>query len=139
LVHEVDPPHRFEPTRVDASPPLDINLRSGEIRTILWATGYRPNYSWLDVPVFDLRGRVRHDGGVVESPGMYLIGMPILRCRRSTFIDGAGNDARDLSAHLASYLDNGSSTGSGGRGLADRGAGVDWHSDRRISQSGVRL
>jgi putative flavoprotein involved in K+ transport len=139
LVHEVDPPHRFEPTRVDASPPLDVNLRSGEIRTILWATGYRPNYSWLDVPVFDLRGRVRHDGGVVESPGMYLIGMPILRCRRSTFIDGAGNDARDLSAHLASYLDNGSSTGSGGRGLADRGAGVDWHSDRHICQSGVRL
>lgn len=107
--NEVSPPHRFELTRVDASPPLGLDLRSGEIKTILWATGYRPDYSWLDMPVFDLRGRVRHDGGVVDSPGMYVIGMPVLRCRRSTFIDGAGNDARYLSDHLVSYLDNGSS------------------------------
>jgi putative flavoprotein involved in K+ transport len=104
LDHEVEPPHRFEPTRVDASPPLGLDLKSGQIRTLIWATGYRPDYSWLDVPVFDHRGRVRHDGGVVESPGMYLIGLPALRCRRSSFIDGAGNDARYLSAHLASHL-----------------------------------
>ncbi len=107
--NEVEPPHRFEPTRVEASPPLGLDLQSGEIKTILWATGYRPDYSWLDMPVFDLRGRVRHDGGVVDSPGMYVIGMPVLRCRRSTFIDGAGNDAHYLSDHLVSYLDNGSS------------------------------
>jgi putative flavoprotein involved in K+ transport len=104
--NEVDPPHRFEPTRVEASPPLSLDLQNGAIRTIIWATGYRPDYTWLDVPVFDHRGRVRHDGGVVESPGMYIIGMPVLRCRRSSFIDGAGNDARYLSAHLASYLDS---------------------------------
>lgn len=103
---EVDPPHRFPSTRVDAASPLGIDLRNGEIRTMIWATGYRPDYSWLDVPVFDLRGRVRHDGGVVDSPGMYVIGLPVLRCRRSTFIDGAGNDARYLSAHLADYLKN---------------------------------
>ena len=102
---EVDPPQRFEPTRVDASPPLGLDLQNGAIRTIIWATGYRPDYTWLDVPVFDHRGRIRHDGGVVESPGMYLIGMPVLRCRRSSFIDGAGNDARYLSGHLASYLE----------------------------------
>jgi len=98
------PPHRFEPTRVETSPPLTLDLQSGEFRTILWATGYRPDYSWLDVPVFDYRGRLRHDGGVVASLGMYVIGLPVLRCRRSSFIDGAGNDARYLSAHLASYL-----------------------------------
>jgi putative flavoprotein involved in K+ transport len=102
--HEVDPPQRFAPTRVAAAPPLGLALQRGAIRTIIWATGYRPDYTWLHVPVFDHRGRVRHDGGVVESPGMYLIGMPVLRCRRSSFIDGAGNDARYLSAHLASYL-----------------------------------
>jgi putative flavoprotein involved in K+ transport len=104
--NEVDPPQRFEPTRVAASPPLSLDLQNGAIRTIVWATGYRPDYAWLDVPIFDHRGRVRHDGGVVESPGMYMIGMPVLRCRRSSFIDGAGNDARYLSAHLASYLDS---------------------------------
>ena len=104
---EVDPPHRFAPTRVDPAAPLGIDLRRGDIRTIIWATGYRPDYSWLDAPVFDLRGRVRHTGGVVDNaPGMYVIGLPVLRCRRSTFIDGAGNDARYLSAHLAAYLAN---------------------------------
>jgi putative flavoprotein involved in K+ transport len=110
LDSEVSPPHRFAPTRVDAAPPLSLDLQSGAIRTIIWATGYRPDYAWLDVPVFDYRGRLRHDGGVVESPGMYVIGMPVLRCRRSSFIDGAGNDARYLSAHLAAYLDNPSAT-----------------------------
>jgi putative flavoprotein involved in K+ transport len=104
--HEVAPPQRFEPTRIAASPPLGLDFQCGAIQTIIWATGYRPDYAWLNVPVFDHRGRVRHDGGVVESPVMYLIGMPVLRCCRSSFIDGAGNDARYLSAHLASYLAN---------------------------------
>jgi len=101
---KMSPPHRFEPTGVEASPPLVIDLRSGDIRTIIWATGYRPNYSWLEVPLFDHKGYVRHDGGIVQSPGMYIMGMPFLRRRKSTLIDGAGDDARDLSIHLASYL-----------------------------------
>ena len=104
LDDEVDPPHRFEPTEVEASPPLGMDLTNGEIKTIIWATGFRPDYSWLDVPVFDRKGRVRHDGGVVEAPGMYLMGIQFLRRRKSALIDGAGDDARDLSAHLASYL-----------------------------------
>ena len=110
LDDDVDPPHRFEPTRVEASPPLFMDLGSGEIKTILWATGFRPDYSWLDVPVFDRKNRIRHDGGVVEAPGMYLMGIPFLRRRKSSLIDGAGDDARDLSAHLASYLDGQLST-----------------------------
>ncbi len=102
---DVEPPHRLPPTEVEDSPPLGMDLARGEIRTILWATGYRPDYSWLEVPVFDRKGQVRHDGGVVESPGMYLLGLQFLRRRKSALIDGAGDDARDLSAHLVSYLD----------------------------------
>jgi putative flavoprotein involved in K+ transport len=102
---DTDPPHRFEPTRVEHAPPLGLDLRSGEIRTIIWATGFRPDYSWLDVPVLDRKGRIKHDGGIVEAPGMYLMGIPFLRRRKSTFIDGAADDARDLCAHLAHYLD----------------------------------
>ena len=104
LDDKVDPPHRFEPTEVEASPPLEMDLSNGAIRTIIWATGFRPDYSWLEVPVLDRRGCIRHDGGSVVSPGMYLIGMPFLRRRKSSLIDGAGDDARDLSCHLASYL-----------------------------------
>ena len=55
-------------------------------------------------PLGALVGEVDHDGGVVASPGMYLMGMPFLRRRKSGLIDGAGDDARDLTAHLAAYL-----------------------------------
>jgi putative flavoprotein involved in K+ transport len=99
------PPHRFEPTVVDESPPLDLNLKSGQIKTVLWATGFRPDYSWLDVAVLDGKGMVRHDGGVADSPGMYLIGSPFLRRRKSSFMDGARVDAEDLIGELTAYLD----------------------------------
>jgi putative flavoprotein involved in K+ transport len=104
LDEDSDPPGRFAPTRVEHAPPLGIDLGGGEIRTIVWATGFRPDYSWLDVPVLDRKGRIKHDGGIVEAPGMYLMGMPFLRRRKSTLIDGAADDARDLAAHLAGYL-----------------------------------
>jgi putative flavoprotein involved in K+ transport len=100
----VEPPHRLEPTRVDDTPRVSLDLTSGEIRTIIWATGFRPDYSWLEVPVLDRKGMIRHDGGVVPAPGLYLMGMPFLRRRKSGLIDGAGDDARELSAHLAGYL-----------------------------------
>ena len=55
--------------------------------------------------MLDPKGNIRHDGGVVtEAPGLYVMGLPFLRRRKSSLIDGAGDDARDLSAHLASYL-----------------------------------
>jgi putative flavoprotein involved in K+ transport len=104
LDDRVEAPHRFPPTRVEASPPLTLNLARSGIRTILWATGYRPDYSWLEVPVLDRKGRIVHDGGVVASPGMYLMGIQFLRRRKSALIDGAADDARDLSDHLVSYL-----------------------------------
>ena len=101
----VDPPHRPEPTRLEASPPLGLDFARAGIRTILWATGFRPDYAWLEVPVLDAKGNIRHDGGVVtEAPGLYVMGLPFLRRRKSSLIDGAGDDARDLSAHLAVHL-----------------------------------
>ena len=71
---------------------------------MIWATGYRPDYPWLHVPVLDPKGQVRHDGGVTGLPGLYLIGAKFLRRRKSSFIDGVGDDARELSAHLAQHL-----------------------------------
>jgi len=102
---EVPPPQRSAPTVVPEPPPLGLDLTSGEIQSIVWATGFRPDYSWLDVPVLDRKGQIRHDGGVVESPGMYLIGTPFLRRRKSSFIDGARSDAEDLIVELAAFLD----------------------------------
>jgi putative flavoprotein involved in K+ transport len=102
---ELAPPERFEPTRAPTAPRLSLDLRSGEIRSIVWATGFRPDYRWLEVPVLNYKGELQHDGGVVVgAPGMYAIGLPVLRRRKSTFILGAEDDARDLVAHLVRYL-----------------------------------
>jgi putative flavoprotein involved in K+ transport len=104
LADALEPRERFEPTRVDASPQLSLDLTRGGIRTVVWATGFRPDYSWLHVPVFDRKGRIRHDGGVVDSPGLYLMGAQFMRRRKSALIDGAADDARELSAHLEGCL-----------------------------------
>src|SRR5689334_23222212 len=94
------------PTVVPAAAPQELDLGSGEIRTVIWATGLQPDFGFLgDLPVFDRKGRVRHDGGVVPgSPGLYVIGLPFLRRRKSTLFDGAGADADDLVAHLVGHL-----------------------------------
>ena len=100
----VGEPERFEPSRAPNSSRLHIDLRSGEIRSIVWATGFRPDYTWLHVPVVDEKGHLQHDGGVVDSPGLYALGLPVLRRRKSTFIHGAEDDAREVIRHLAGYL-----------------------------------
>jgi putative flavoprotein involved in K+ transport len=100
---ESDTGERPTPTNVPRSR-LEIDLGSGEIRTVLWATGYRPEYGWLEVPVVDPKGNLRHDGGAVHSPGLYALGLPVLRRRKSTFILGIEDDASDVVDHLARYL-----------------------------------
>ena len=102
---EFDAPVRLAPTGAPASPRLKADLRGGEIRSIVWATGFRPDYGWLDVPVVDEKGQLRHEGGVlVDAPGLYALGLPVLRRRRSTFICGIEDDARAVTGHLAGYL-----------------------------------
>lgn len=98
------PRERYEPTRIDERPPLTLDLNGGAIRSIIWATGFRPDYSWLDVPVLDRKGMIRHDGGVAEAPGMYVLGLTFLRRRKSSFIHGAEDDANDLAGHLHAFL-----------------------------------
>jgi putative flavoprotein involved in K+ transport len=109
-------PERLAPTRPPSSPRLQLDLRSGEIRTVLWATGFRPDYGWLELPVLDAKGALRHDGGVVaDSPGLYALGLPVLRRRKSTFIHGIEADAREVVGELVSRL------GSAGRNGSRRG------------------
>ncbi len=101
---EVGPAERFAPTGVPPSARLQLDLRSGEIRAIVWATGFRPDYRWLDVPVVDAKGQLRHEGGVVDRPGLYALGLPVLRRRKSTFICGIEDDAREVIGDLTRYL-----------------------------------
>jgi putative flavoprotein involved in K+ transport len=99
------PGEPITPTVVPAAP-QELDLRSGEYRTVIWATGLQPDFGFLgELSVFDRKGRVRHDGGVVPAcPGLYVIGLPFLRRRKSTLIDGADADAADVTAHLVGHL-----------------------------------
>jgi putative flavoprotein involved in K+ transport len=101
---EFSAPERFAPTVPPGAARLQVDLRSGEIAAVVWATGFRPDYGWLDVPVVDEKGHLRHDGGVTDSPGLYALGLPVLRRRKSTFICGIEDDAREVIGHLAGYL-----------------------------------
>lgn len=103
----IEPAYRLVPTCLPAAPRLSIDLVAEGIGTIVWATGYRPDFHYLDMPVFDAKCRIRHDGGVIGC-GLYVLGLPFLRRRKSTFIDGAEDDARDLASHLVAALDQSS-------------------------------
>jgi putative flavoprotein involved in K+ transport len=102
---DVGPSERFEPTRAPERSRLHLDFGTGEVRAIVWATGFRPDYSWLHVPSVDHKGELRHDGGVVnDAPGLYALGLPVLRRRKSTFIHGIEDDAREVTESLAGYL-----------------------------------
>ncbi len=101
----VAPPDRPTPTRVPEAPRLALDFARENVASVVWATGYAPDHAFLDMAVFDAKGRIRHDGGVV-APGLYVMGLPFLRRRRSIHIDGARPDARDLADHLAASLGN---------------------------------
>jgi putative flavoprotein involved in K+ transport len=102
---DLGPSERYEPTRVPDPARLQLDLGSGEIQSVIWATGFRPDYSWLDVPVVDRKGHLQHRAGVIEdSPGLYVLGLPVLRRRKSSFICGAEDDARAVIEHLGDFL-----------------------------------
>ena len=96
---------RPDPTRIDADPRIAIDLVAEGYETVVWATGFQADYSWLHVPVFDRKGEIRHDGGVVvDAPGLYRVGLNFRRRRKSSFIHGAEDDAVDIVEHLTAYL-----------------------------------
>ena len=99
---EIGPTWRPAPTSV-GRPALELDLRS--VGSVVWATGFRPTYPWLDESLVDSRGRLVHDGGVLAVPGLYVLGLPFMRRRKSSFIDGVGPDAEELAAHLVGHLE----------------------------------
>ena len=80
--------------------PARISLRSEGIGTVLFATGYRPELSWIDLPVVDEDGQLRQYRGVTEVPGLYSVGQRFQHRRDSSFIDGARHDARAVVNHI---------------------------------------
>jgi putative flavoprotein involved in K+ transport len=81
--------------------PRSLDVADAGVTSILWATGFRRDLSWLKVPVLDAAGELLHQGGATSSPGLYGLGLRFQRTRKSHFIGGVGEDAATLARALA--------------------------------------
>ncbi|HEX6973403.1 MAG TPA: NAD(P)-binding domain-containing protein [Vicinamibacterales bacterium] len=98
----VDAREPFEPLWPSFQESLtELDLRAAGIETVIWATGYRRTYPWLTLPLLDAHGELLQHGGVTPWDGVYALGLPFQRTRKSAFIDGVGADARVLATHIA--------------------------------------
>jgi putative flavoprotein involved in K+ transport len=89
------------PDPVCVTQPLrQLDLVAADISSIIWATGYRQDFGWLQVNALDADGRPRHQNGVGAEPGIYFLGLPWLTMRGSSFIWGVWEDAAMLAAHI---------------------------------------
>ncbi len=82
-------------------PLLELDLASAGVTSIVWATGFATDYSWLQVNAFDEKGKPQHQRGISREPGVYFVGLPWLSRRGSTFIWGVWHDAKHIAGHIA--------------------------------------
>ena len=87
--------------RCVVDPILEVNMKDAGITSIIWATGYALDFSWVRIDAFDEKGRPKHDRGVSVVPGLYFLGLPWLSRRASSFIWGVWRDAEYLAGHIA--------------------------------------
>jgi putative flavoprotein involved in K+ transport len=86
---------------VDGTPQL-VDGRLLEVAVVVWATGFRPDFGWIDLPIFDHAGDPAHHRGVVAAaPGLYFLGLPFQYTPTSDHVGGVGRDARYIAQHLA--------------------------------------
>ena len=83
------------------NPILRLSLAEAGITTIIWATGFALDYSWLNVDTFDDSGKPIHRRGISNEPGVYFVGLPWLSRRGSSFIWGVWHDAKYIADHIA--------------------------------------
>lgn len=83
------------------TPLSSIDLARERVTTIIWATGFRPNFNWISLDIFEKNGFPRHQRGVSEVDGLYFLGLPWLTCRGSSFIWGVWHDAKSIAGHIA--------------------------------------
>jgi len=96
-------PEPVAPVVLEDDRPTALDLRASGIETVLWATGFKRLYPWLQVPVLDRRGEIHHRRGRTAMPGLYVLGLQFLTRRRSSFIDGVGRDAEEIACFISGH------------------------------------
>jgi len=92
------------PELYDVSGPAELDLRAAGVGAIIWCTGFTADFGWLRLPVLDARGAPVHEGGVSPVPGLYFLGFPWLRTRKSGIIFGAADDAARIAEAVGQHL-----------------------------------
>lgn len=100
-VRDVPPPSVYEPLWRPAQERTQLDLHAEGIASIIWCIGFRPDFGWVDAPVFNGRGQPVHFRGVTGQPGLYFLGLPWLHTWGSGRFSGIARDAEYLSQHLA--------------------------------------
>jgi putative flavoprotein involved in K+ transport len=77
-----------------------------EVSAVIWATGYRPDYSWIKLPIFDDDGRLRHRRGVADVAGLYFLGLTWQHTRGSALIGWVRDDAEFIAGRIAAYQES---------------------------------
>jgi putative flavoprotein involved in K+ transport len=81
--------------------PRDLDLAREGVSTVIWATGYRRDYGWVDLPVLDGDGELEHQRGITPVPGLYALGLKFQHRKSSHQISGVSRDARFIAGHIA--------------------------------------
>jgi len=112
---------------VVTSPVLEIDLTRAGVTSIVWATGFAVDYSWLHVDVLDETGKPKHQRGISPEPGVYFLGLPWLSRRGSSFIWGVWHDARYIADHIQmqrGYQAYGSAPAGAAEGIEKKATGL---------------
>jgi putative flavoprotein involved in K+ transport len=98
-----DVPEESETAEALVDPPRieQLDLRAAEVGTILWTTGYRPDFGWIRVPLDDGFGWPAQERGVTAYPGLYFVGLNWMHKRKSALLFGVGEDAEHVVSRLA--------------------------------------
>ena len=102
-----------------------------EVDAVIWATGYRPDYSWIDLPVFAADGRLRHRRGVTDAPGLYFLGLTWQHTRGSALIGWVKDDAEFIAEQIAAFQDTSKVTNAR-KHEAERGQATQVESRERV-------
>ena len=124
---------RFPEPACVREPLQNLDLAAAGVTSIIWATGYATDFSWLQVDAFDANGKPKHQRGVSSEPGVYFVGLPWLSRRGSTFIWGVWHDARHIADHIATQRKY-----TAYRDAAQRDAATLESSAGKVSLTGVR-
>jgi putative flavoprotein involved in K+ transport len=100
------PPDDAEPEEPREVPEVaELDLRKAGVGTILWANGWRPDYGWIELPIFDEQGWPRQSQGIAEEPGLYFVGLHWLRKRKSALLLGVAEDAEHVASAVAGRVE----------------------------------